>query len=123
MKCIQGGGEATGQTRSKKKRSAFLEMEEDTERATVRIILTKLPTVAEEVELVKEATGLAMAKYWHVMQPVSGRDDVDVSKSDDGFVITLTFKLRPDKTTTCALPRSVFGPRALNPYFTCPVPV
>ena len=123
VKCIQGGGEATGQRKSKKKHSTFLEMEEDTERATIRIILTERPTVAEEVELVKEATSLAMAKYWHVMEPIKGRDDVDVSKSDDGFVITLIFKLRPDKTTTCALQRSVFDPLALSPYFTCPVPV
>ena len=109
--------------KKKKKHSAFLEIEEDTERATVRIILTEPPTVAEEVELVKEATSLAMAKYWHVMEPIRGKDDVDVSKSDSGFVITLTFKLRPDKTTICALQRSVFDPLALSPYFTCPAPV
>ena len=114
LKCVHSG------TSPKKKRSAYIDMEDDDEQATVRITLSHPASATEEVDLVKEATSVALAKYWHSMEPVRNKSDVGVQKSEDGLSITLTFKLKPAATSTCALPRSVFDPRTMEAYISCP---
>ena len=104
----------------KKKRSAYIDMEDDDEQATVRINLSQPASAAEEVDLVKEATSVALAKYWHTLEPVRNPSDVGVQKSKDGRSITLTFKLKPAAASACALPRSVFDPKTMESYTSCP---
>lgn len=95
-------------------------MEDDDEQATVRINLSQPASAAEEVDLVKEATSVALAKYWHTLEPVRNPSDVGVQKSKDGRSITLTFKLKPAAASACALPRSVFDPKTMESYTSCP---
>ena len=118
VKCVQ----SDKAPKQKVKRNAYIDIDDDDERAIVRITLSHPVSAEQEIGLVKEATSVALKKYWHSMEPIKNPADMRVDKSDDGLVIVLVFKLKPTTATKCALPRSVLDPRTLSPYLTCPLP-